>query len=893
VNRIYSIASVVVSLGAFGACGAAAGDPPGGDSAVAVEVDGADSKDPEVVPAEVDASESDAREPDTREVDTLAPDTADTREPDVAVDAVEVDVGPTCDPTTCIGTVCAPASCIEGVCTPTNVDTPIICDDGNACTLDDHCDGAGACAGTARVCDAPPRVDLTTACAGATTVDVFLGEGCGGACEPTTGECVYTATTLACPDDQTKLAHTRGWQLALRDGLSRLTEADFEVPFVPMTFDAAWYDDPEVVFRMWVASYGLPSSAGLRQPAPLFLLNHIEQADGVRGGASQADINGMVFWYRWDYPGNPHHGEPAAARRAFVMAAVDLIMIDTQQDPGMLRAQQHFLSGTMNWMSAAYLSGHEQVDACTAAAYRLGLQTMFERLEEWDTNNGNNDMAQPGHLALYEAAAAMPDKSWLARAESESREMFTDAADGGYWHEAAGYFDHGVTLDTSYEGITTHMLSAAALAIPWPHLSDAIAKYARLKSHMVLPEPDGASFTSPTHWNPATAGGVTDDQWWSYGREVATAMLSDEALYLLVGGRSYNLAYNPLDLTAMRELIMARLPGIDATLMTALDTYAPALWVPLHWSTGRAAAVLNYRYGFYAHLTQLAAEGSPLLKPPVMRGENYIENFGDDFVIANLGTYAAIIYTGPIADEWAVGMAGMGGGALSAFWTPTGGSFLLGLTHGSQNPHPDTWDELRSWPTEHLYGVTPEGGAFSTAMVQHPGRTVATASDSASIDIDGAIGPEAWSTADVLTTKATYTRHLALDPTGVHVTTMLSAEGATVCELVDVVPLYRKDSYQTDPLAVPVTTFITKSGARVPASSDWTLAVAVEVQRFTGKAIVTLDRERRVRMAAAEWTNAYQTYTQASVLHIDALGGDACTTLPASVAVGWTIAPLP
>ena len=31
--------------------------------------------------------------------------------------------------------------------------------------------------------------------------------------------------------------------------------------------------------------------------------------------------------------------------------------------------------------------------------------------------------------------------------------------------------------------------------------------------------------------------------------------------------------------------------------------------------------------------------------------------------------------------------------------------------------------------------------------------------------------------------------------------------------------------------------------------------------------------------------------TQASVLHIDALGGDACAALPTTVSVGWTIAP--
>ncbi len=808
------------------------------------EVDGIGEVDGIAEAAEVEGIDADATEPDSEGTDTEA----DTSEADTSeVDTSEVaDVAPEVMPEVVVD----------------------LCAD--------------------KVCDAPPRVDVATACAAGGTFEVFLGEGCGGACEPTTGACVYTPTTLPCPDADTKLAHTHGWQVALRAGLADMAEADLDVALVPLSFEAAWLDDPDILFPLWVAAdrgwYTLPPSDGLRHPTRSFTLAHIEQPDGVRGGQSQAEVNGMLFWYRWTYPGNPHHLAPAVARRAFVMASVDLIMIDTEHGDGMVRAQQHFLSGTMNWLSGAYHDGHTHVAACTAAAYRLGLQTMFERLEAWDNNNGNNDMAQPGHLALYEAAVAMPDPSWLERAEIESREIFTDVADGGYWHEEAGYFDHGVALDSSYEGITTHMLAAAANGIPWPHLADALTKYMRLKARMILPEPDGVTFTSPSHWNPATAAGASDDQWHNYHREVAAAMVTDEAAYLLVGGRGVNIGYDPFDLTAMRDSVLALLPSLDAKLTTPLPDHAANPWVPLHWSNGRNAAVSSYRPGFYAHLTTL--KDTPAMLPWVARGELGIESFADDFTIARFEDYAAIIYTGPIADSWAVDMAGMGGGALSAFWTPAGGTFLLGLTHGSQNPAPDAWTDVRNWPMQHLYGLTPEGHAWSTAMVQRPLRSADA------LAVTGAIGPEAWSVPEALTQTPTYRRTFVLTDGGVSVTTTLTTDALNTCELVDVVPLYDRGVYQ-DPAASPVIVFITADDQRVPATTDWVDAVAVEVRRFEGTVRVALDHERRVRMAPAQWVNNYQTYVQATALHIDALGVDGCVELPGETTITWTISAVP
>jgi hypothetical protein len=80
----------------------------------------------------------------------------------------------------CEQTACAPAT---GVCTKTPKPSTAICDDGNACTTGDKCNGTGACTpGTAKVCDD------SIAC----TAD---------SCSPGTGNCSFTPDPKVCDDN--------------------------------------------------------------------------------------------------------------------------------------------------------------------------------------------------------------------------------------------------------------------------------------------------------------------------------------------------------------------------------------------------------------------------------------------------------------------------------------------------------------------------------------------------------------------------------------------------------------------------------------------------------------------------------------------------------------------
>ena len=82
-----------------------------------------------------------------------------------------------------------------------------------------------------------------------------------------------------------------------------------------------------------------------------------------------------------------------------------------------------------------------------------------------------------------------------------------------------------------------------------------------------------------------------------------------------------------------------------------------------------------------------------------------------------------MIYTGPIGFTRYMNFAG---GALSAFWTPAGGSLLLGRTGKPVQPElsRQTWADWRLWPTHALSGATAGGDAFSTARVRRRVSTV-------------------------------------------------------------------------------------------------------------------------------------------------------------------------
>jgi hypothetical protein len=86
-------------------------------------------------------------------------------------------------PTSCFNST---GTCSNGGCVASAKPQGASCNDGNACTLNDTCDGAGSCSGAPITCDAPPSQCYQAA----------------GTCNPSTG-CAYAPkpSGSACDDD--------------------------------------------------------------------------------------------------------------------------------------------------------------------------------------------------------------------------------------------------------------------------------------------------------------------------------------------------------------------------------------------------------------------------------------------------------------------------------------------------------------------------------------------------------------------------------------------------------------------------------------------------------------------------------------------------------------------
>lgn len=103
-----------------------------------------------------------------------------------------------CRPDPCIGMSCttppnncyfANGTCEDGACR-FNVNNAGVCDDGQACTTQDHC-AEGTCVGTPTTCTTPPA----NLCVDANTRRVFNPQG---NCSPTNGACEYQSQDQFC-----------------------------------------------------------------------------------------------------------------------------------------------------------------------------------------------------------------------------------------------------------------------------------------------------------------------------------------------------------------------------------------------------------------------------------------------------------------------------------------------------------------------------------------------------------------------------------------------------------------------------------------------------------------------------------------------------------------------
>lgn len=678
---------------------------------------------------------------------------------------------------------------------------------------------------------------------------------------------------LSRPVPAAELPQKYDYQKTLRNHLATLTAVDFTITPLPVSPRENPTEDQQYEdwLRLYADAHLYEGSANL--PPDVFTLRSIESANAVMKPAVNPYHDAQLA--SWDHPANPYRGSKALRLRAFANAVVDMVMHDQQHEqvPPTWINRSDFMGGTLIWLAYPYMVFKKDLPAPVAAAYEEGLRRFINRINEWGPRGSMTDMDLFAPIGLYLAAQAVGDPKLMDIARDYSKPLFAEPR----FFNPAGYFVDNGCFDTSYNGISLYFASYAARVTRWPNVIDAVERAFRLRGHLWLPEPNG-TFVGPTHMSSRTSGDPAHDQWgWAY-RNIGAALTTDHALCFVPIPTPEQVAGAPAALAARLA------PKSNATppAKPPPDQFAKP-WSESHWSDSNFAANY-YAPGFYPRLKKLASENSPLLKPPFLRKENFIENFGDVLLVARNDKFGVVIHTGPVSGDdrrWHRPL-GFGGGAVSAFWTRDAGAAVLGRRRGIQGRTFDTYDDWRIWPIHAITGVTPAGRVFSSARTPRPEYTreinksklaaVVTArgtmnkTSGQGIPITENVDPVGTGPAPVLALPTLegdiqYERVFKLDTDQLAVTSSIQGDGKDqIAELYETIPVYLGDGYDPAKASPTVDISFEVGGKWVPATPEPVDKIsAIRIDRAAGAVLITLSKRARVQLSPQIWTDGYQS----------------------------------
>lgn len=662
-----------------------------------------------------------------------------------------------------------------------------------------------------------------------------------------------------------QLPQEHAYQRALRDYLASLTEKDLTVELKKCTV-APPSGDLEEQYRLWLLTLNLPTVDPAAMPASAFTLKSLESRKGLLLPSAPHTCQMLAWLAKWDYPGSPYHNSVALKRRAFVLAAVDLMMLDYLHEHGPKGYDRSdFLGGNLIWLGYTFKAVKDVLPPAARGAMEEGLKRLVLRLDRWGPTGRMTDMDLFAPVGLWYLSQSLDDADVKRIAESYSRRLFIEER---FFHPA-GYFVDVGCFDTSYNGISLYFASWAALASDWKFAREAVDKAYRLRAHLSLPDPDGVAF-GPSQMSSRTSADSPHDQWNFPLRSPAAAMVTDEAIHLA-----------PLPKPEVMKTATQRVVDHLDRQLESIRPSGAQPWREGHWSGAMNFAYEHYKKGTYARRLQLEKEGSPLLKPLFARKETFIRQFADCFVIARFDGYSAVVHTGPVRG-WPYGF---GGGTLSGFWTPETGSVLLGRRRGMQGPVKDSREDWRSWPVHAISGTLADGSVVSSADVPKPKVSAQVKGDRGEVRVEAAIPiPKVQD-------GLAYERRFVLEPKAMTVQSSVRLTDAVkLGELHETIPLFLNDGTRVAETKARIQWQVGERWLDAEPRSQADVK-AVRVDRYGGKVLITFDRPRRVQLSPREWVDGFQSRATCRTVLIDLLDGGAKSG--DNVGVRYTLAPTP
>jgi hypothetical protein len=705
------------------------------------------------------------------------------------------------------------------------------------------------------------------------------------------------------------LPRVHPYQQTLCRHLGSLTKADL-TPSSSAKLDEtkAVPQDADRLFRDWALTLMNQPLVGTKRgvpavsaPGDAFLLSNIEREGKVFVPPVWPET--LAALVAWDYPGNVHHNDRGLQLRAFVGGAVQMMMFhqfaeaNDQKKPAPIRPDWHGYNPV--YWAAGYPAFKAALPADVQQAYETGLKMVGERMIAWGIRGESCETDLKSPVGLVTIARAVNDPAFSAKVEAFVKPVFTDPAfihPAGYWVERGG-------PDLGFAGAANVFASWIALATDWPFAKEALDKVQRLRSHLILPEPDGA-LTGPSHFNSRLGSPASADQFTLEGvRNLAVALVTDEALPFTRRPTAAELAAAPAaQAHSFNEQISENLRDAKGHYYTkdelnvgnTMSPWQLKLWMTFNFPISVNTAYEFYQPGFAARLAKLESEKSPLLRSPYLRGENFVRDFSGAFVAVRQPAYAAIVHSGPVGGQSADdgkhqfgGPLGLGGGQLSAFWTPATGSVLLGLrsgmTYNKVFDDPAAW---RTWPQHAVAGVTAGGVTFTSGAIRAPEAATKVEGDKATVTTKGTIPATMVGREQPLAARIDVAHAFTVDPAGVKVETTVSGDGKEpVAELYEVLPVFLHEADKQSALK-PTTIEFEVGGAWKSATPEFVDGVtAVRLSRFDGAVEIRFASPRRAKLAPEAWQDQFLTRNRSHNVLVDLLGSG-----PAPVTDGRTIA---
>lgn len=652
------------------------------------------------------------------------------------------------------------------------------------------------------------------------------------------------------------LPQNHAWQVTLREWMAGKTLACYDCGLPGLSYSESYFADGDDLLRAWLTFEDLGRNitkiTGARIDASHYLLENIESADGIRMRLYETVEPGALAWlYSWNYPGNPYYQSAEIANRALTACMVDMIMAHDHYIDGNLQSiSQDVSSMFATWAYCFDVLGGEMPNG-VSIEFSRGLTDFFDRIEAQGPTGIQSDLDLPALVGMYYTAKQFHADSDTNR--SERAEAYARAFMDNYYNPA-GFGDHGGALDPGYNGIWIKYLTWAAHVTGYDFLTDALEKIHELKAHLTFYDQDKPY--GPSSFATSTTDGSPRDQHWIYGRDVAASFLTSAADYLRYHSRDLPEWWQPFGVKSAADM-KTQLAAWTLRANTQETNPAFGTWTrasdlqPAIWSNSLHLAIPRLVWDYYPadFYADFVVGGNPPLDPG-----DYIREFGEEFVVWQLGGISGAVHTG--GRSWwqlkdGVALPGLAGG-ICALQFDEMGIGVLGRNRGYPGSTPDTMANVDTWAVNHVWGMV-DGAPVSSALDGAQQVNVVSDGDSVMVSSGTEIG----------------TRIIDINAERIQVSVIASEQlKENASSIYETIPLWMGDGYDFGDRLPAIHLRMAGNWVEIIPNSFFMVCDAVKLERNGRLLLIEFEKEEAVRLGPV-WSSGYQRKSERIVpLHI-------------------------